>query len=141
MGSSTSSPIKKSNVDIDKLTKSFISEHCEICQSNFMDFEIFIHAFLQYINMPISEYMPKIEILRSLRKHGMENNGTDIYLTGCLTSSMGTDLYIREHIKSTIIVGVMLVSWPRKSITIEDKPIDVAIDPTAKLILDNSIDI
>jgi hypothetical protein len=115
MGLNTSSPIhiEKSNIDMDKVTESFISEHCEICQSKFMDFETFIHAFLRYTNTPLTEYIPKIEILRSLKKHGMENNGTDIYITGQLTSIDGY-IYITEHLKSTIVVGIMLVSWPRK---------------------------
>ncbi len=49
MGLNTSSPIhlEKSNIDMDNVIETFISEHCEICQSNFMDFETFIHAFLQ----------------------------------------------------------------------------------------------
>jgi hypothetical protein len=60
--------------------------------------------------------MSRIEILRSLRKYGMENNGTDIYRTGNKIGNKtfdNGDIYISEHLKSTVVVGIMLVSWPR----------------------------
>ncbi len=128
MGSNTSSPIEKPNVDFDKLTKSFISEHCEICESKFMYFETFIHAFLQFLQSThtptqYTERMTRIEILKSLRKYGMENNGTDIYITGNTGNNWKYEIYISEHLKSTIVVGVMLVSWPRRFVAIEENPI------------------
>ena len=87
---------------------SFISEYCEISQSNFMDLNTLLFAFLLYAKsahgLPIPLFMSrkiKKYILTYLAQYGRNKNDTRMFITG--------------YPESRIIVGIKLNSFPHVS--------------------------